>query len=347
MSVDTLGVVTGTTSTEYSIQEMQEAIAAALKEYSATNTTVMSSTSGTTTTDSTTTSSDVPDLDTPITISSGFSGLSLENLVTAIGNTERKQACAEGVDRLERRAEKISENNQLKLEQMAENLETMKKQETLSGFSKAFQWIGAVVGLVASAVTIAVGAATGNPLIVAAGVIGFGMALDTTVSLATDGEHSMSQGITKLAEKCGASEDTAQWIAFGVQMALTLTSVFLSFGAAGGSLASSASSMSTTAMSNINKVQAAGQIISGLNNMAMGATSTAAAVFDYQIAMNEAESVDIDAILERIRAAQDFEEAMIQAEMERSNDLLGSVNDIIDNSNQTAMTIMSSAPTMA
>lgn len=347
MSVDNVG---GSSSTgQYTLADLQAALSDALEKFSFDDTTLPSTTGSTanSNTSSTGSADDVPDLDTPrVSSSSGFSGLSIESLVAAIGNTERKQACAEGVDRLERRAEKISENNQLRLEELAKNLEVMKQQETLSPFQKAFQWIGAIVGTIASAATIAVGVMTANPLLITAGVIGAVMAVDGIVSLATDGEVSISAGIAKAAEELGASEDAAQWIAFGVQMAITLTAVGLSFGAAGASLGSSAMNISTSTLSTLNKVQAGLQMVSGLNTIASGATTIASTIFSYQAAEIEATVVDIQAILDKIKMAQEFEEAMIKAEMERSNDLLTTVDDIVDEANATAMTIMGSSPSM-
>ncbi len=349
MSLDGLGV-TANTAGQPTAAQLQEALTSVLKTYAAATGGVVSSsfgmgTSGTTGASST--DPDLPVLDAPVTTSGGFSGLSLESLVTAIGNTERKQACAEGVDRLEKRGEKIAENNELKLKEMADNLETMKKQEKLGGFMKAFQWIGAVLGALASAVTIAVGVCTGNPLLIAGGVVGMVMAVDCMVNVATDGKASMAVGIAKLAELCGASEETAQWIGLGFQVAMTLVAVGLSFGGAAGSLASAGTTATTTTLSMINKAQAGLQIISGFNTAAIGSANIAGAVFDYDVAMNQADLVELQAILEQIKMAQEFEEAMIQAEMERSNSLLSSVNDIIDESNSTAMAIMSGAPQMA
>lgn len=332
-------------SSTYGTEATSETIATNASQ-SATTNSVMDSTSGTSSSDSTSTDSDLPVLTTPITTSTGFSGLSLESLVTAIGNTESKQACAEGVDRMERRADKINENNQLILEEMADNLETMKKQDKLNGFMKAFQWIGAVLGTVASIGSIVVGCMTGNGLLIAGGIMGVGMAIDSMVSLATDGEKSLAQALAKGFEKAGMSEDAAYWLSFAINTAITLTTIGLSMG---GAIKGAAKGVDATRqiLAMANKIQCGVQIVSSLNTIATGASSIASSTFTYQLAKSQAEQVDIQAILEQIKMAQEFEEAMIQAQMERSNDLVASVNDIVAESNSTAMTIMASAPTMA
>lgn len=343
MGVDTIN--SSATSSLYDTQQVSDTATINASQSSAT-TTVMASTSGTGSSDSASTDSDLPTLATPITTSTGFSGLSLESLVTAIGNTESKQACAEGVDRMERRADKINENNQLILDEMADNLETMKKQEKVGKFMEAFQWIGAILGAVAAIGSIAVGAMTGNPLLIAGGIMGVGMAVDSMFSLATDGEKDLAQALAKGFEKAGMSEDGAYWLSFAINTAITLTTIGLSMG---GAIKGAAKGVDAAkaGLALANKIQCGVQIVSSLNTIGTGAASAANTAYTYQLAKSEAEQVDIQAILEQIKMAQEFEEAMIQAQMERSNDLVGAVNDIVAESNSTAMTIMASAPTMA
>ncbi|MFI3271629.1 MAG: type III secretion system translocon subunit SctE [Pseudomonadota bacterium] len=343
MSVDTIN--SSSTSSLYDTSQVSETATTAANQTSG-NTTVMSSTSGkTTSSSSASTDNDLPNLSTPTTTSTGFSGLSLESLVTAIGNTESKQACAEGVERMEWRADKINENNQLKLDEMADNMETMKKQEKVGKFTEAFQWIGAILGAVAAVASIAVGVLTANPLLIAGGVMGVGMAVDNIVSVATGGEQSMMQGIAKGLEKLGASEDAAYWTAFAVNLIVTAITVGLSVGGAVRGIASGVDA-AAKAMSVTKQVQCVVQLASSLNTVASASAGMASAAYDYQLAKSQAEQVDIEAVLEQIRMAQELEEAMIQAQMERSNDLLTSVNDIVEEANSTAMTIMTSAPAM-
>ncbi len=343
MSVDTIN--SSPTSTLYDTSQISETATTTANQASG-NTTVLPSTSGkTTSSSSASTDNDLPDLSKPTTTSVGFSGLSLESLVTAIGNTESKQACAEGVERMEWRGDKINENNQLKLDEMADNLDTMKKQEKVGKFSEAFQWIGALLGAVAAIGSIVVGALTANPLLIAGGVMGMGMAVDSMVSLATDGEKSMMQGIAKGLEKAGMSEDAAYWTAFAINLLVTAVTVGLSIGGAAKGL-SAGVDMASKALTVAKQAQCYVQLASSVNTTASAITGMVSAGYDYQLAKSQAEQVDIEAVLEQIRMAQDFEEAMIQAQMERSNDLLSSVNDIVEEANSTAMTIMTSAPAM-
>ncbi len=288
---------------------------------------------------------ELPSLDAPRTQSLGYSALSLESLVTAIGNAESKQACAEGVDRLERRGEKINENNQLRMDEIEKNMETMRRQKTLGGFMKAFQWIGAILGAAASIAGVVVGGLTGNGLLIAGGLMGIGLAIDSMVSLGTDGEKSLAKGMTKMFEKWGMSEKAAYWLSFAINTTVTLTSVGLSMAGAIKGI-SAASHMAVRALAMTTKAQAIIQFISSANMVGQGAASTASSVYDYRLTMSQAQQMDIQAVLEDIKMAQEFEEAMIEAQMQRSNDLLSSVNDIIAESNATAMTIMTNAPAM-
>lgn len=343
MSVDSLGK--NQVAGQYAAEQTQQT--ASTSKSKATGNVLPPSSGLTSSSSSSSTTSDLPSLEAPQTQSMGYAGLSLESLVTAIGNTERKQACAEGVDRLEKRGEEIAETNQERIDEMQKNLETMRKQKALGPFMEAFQWIGAILGTIASAVTMAVGVMTANPLLIAGAAIGMTMAIDSMVSLGTDGEHSISAGITKLAEKCGASEETAQWIAFGVQMYMTVASIVFSFGAGAANAASGTIKATTQAMNIASKVQSGLQYASAVNSIASASANIAGTVLDYKNTMSQAQQMDLQAILEDIKMAQEFEQAMLEAEMERSNELLGSVNDIIDEANTTAQTIMGGAPAMA
>jgi hypothetical protein len=188
-----------------------------------------------------------------------------------------------------------------------------------------------IVGAIASAATIALGAITGNPLLVAAGVIMAVMVVDSIVSEASDGKYSIAAGVAAIAKECGASEETAKWIGFGVSMTIMLVGVILSFGAAG---AGSAAQASTTAMNVIAKVTSASNIVSGITAMGNGACTIAGAVFDYQIAQSQARTKDLEAILERLRLATETEESFLKFILEKFQNLQSAVNELVEKSNE-------------
>ncbi len=342
MSVDTIANSGGAGA----LYDTQQVSGTTAKNKTSKSETVVPSASTRSTSSSSSTDNDIPNLEAPTTSSLGYSGLSLESLVDAIGNTESKQACAEGVDRMERQGEKINENNQLKLEEMADNLDTLRKQRALGPFMEAFEWIGAILGAVASITSFVVGVMTVNPLMIAGGILGVGLAVDSMASIATDGEKSMMKGIQKGLEKAGMSEEGAYWFAFAVNLTYTALTVGCSIGGAVKGV-KAAADVASQAMRATHYVQAGMDGLSSLNTVASGSASIANSTYEYQLSMSQAEQIDIEAVLEQIRMARDFEQAMLEAEMQRSNDLLKSVNDIIKESNSTAQAIMTHAPSMA
>ncbi len=290
------------------------------------------------------------DMGLPV-LSAPTSSLSLDTLLSAIGDEVRRQSCKSGVESLEVKAEQQKEVNEKELQEIADRLEEMRKKSVLNGFMKVFQIIGMVVGAIASVASIAAGALTGNPLLVAAGVIGMTMTVDSVVSMASDGKYSIAAGFTELGKKMGMSDEAAQWFGFGMNMGIMLVSIGVSFGAGFGSSASSAAQLSSEAVKKAVDVTSMAakitNISSGVLTTATGAGTIAGAVFDYNIASSQADSKELEAILERLREAIEMERSLVEAEMERANNLMTQVRDIVGDCVNTQAAILTGAPSMA
>ena len=302
--------------------------------------------------------------------------LSLDTLLSAVGQEVRQQACKDGVQSLETKGAQQKEINEKQLQEIADRLEEMSKKSILNGFMKAFQIIGVIVGVIASVASVAAGAVTGNPLLIAAGVAGMAMSIDGIVSLASDGKYSLMAGVTELAKKCGASDTAAQWIAFGVQMLITVATIAVSlggsFGSAGSGVASAAGAAAKTAgtaaqtagaaastatkltSESINTAQKIlvyssriANVVSGVNSVASGSTTIANAVVDYNISSSYAKSKDLEAILERLRESMEADRKLVEAEMERTSDLMGKVMDIVNDCNSAQQAVLGNVPAMA
>lgn len=279
------------------------------------------------------------------------STLSLETLLGAIGDGVRRQACRDGVASLELKAEQQAEVNEKELQEIADRLEEMKKKSVLNGFLKAFKIIGAIVGAIASVASIAAGALTGNPLLIAAGTVGLVMTVDSVVSLASDGKYSIAAGFTELGKKMGMSDDAAQWFGFAMNMTIMLASVALSFGAGFASSAGSLANVGTQATQKAAEITSMASkltnIASGTVNVATGSATIAGAVMDYNISQSQADSKELEAILERLREAIKMDKDLVEAEMERANDLMTKVREIVGECTETQSAILGVAPTMA
>jgi hypothetical protein len=272
------------------------------------------------------------------------SGLSLEVLVEAIGGEERKTSIKAGGESLKAKADARKTTNEKALAEIKEQIETLAKKESLSPFLKAFKIIGLILGAVAAVATTALGAMTGNPLMVAAGVIMSVMVIDSIVSEASDGKYSIAAGVTALAKEAGASEETAMWIGLGATMLLTITAVVLSLGA---SAASSGTTIATTAMNVLAKAQQATAVANGVLAVASGASQIASSCLDYEIANSKARTKELEAILERIRESIETEEDYLKFIVEKFTNLTSKVTDIITEANAAQTQILSGEPAMA
>lgn len=290
------------------------------------------------------------DMGLPV-LSAPTSSLSLETLLSAIGDEVRRQSCKSGVESLEIKAEQQKEVNDKELQEIADRLEEMRKKSVLNGFMKVFQVIGMVVGAIASVASIAAGALTGNPLLIAAGVVGMTMTVDSALSMTSDGKYSIAAGFTELGKKMGMSDEAAQWFGFGMNMGIMLVSIGVSFGAGFGSSASSAAQLSSEAVKKAVDVTSMAakisNIASGILTTATGAGTIAGAVFDYNIASSQADSKLLEAILERLRESIEMDRAMVEAEMERASELMSQVRDIVGDCVDTQAAILTGAPSMA
>jgi hypothetical protein len=309
----------------------------------------------------------LPPLSTPV------GGMSLDALMSAIGHDARRLACKEGVQSLEVKAQEQKEINDKQLQKMAKQLEEMKKKAVLNGFLKAFKIIGAIVGAIASVATIAAGALTANPLLIAAGVVGATMTVDSILGMATDGKVCMMNGFKELGSALGMNDKDSQWFAFAMQMTVMVVAIGVSLGAgiagsAGGAGSTAVqvaeSAAQTAAQTAESAVQAADLALqqavkitmlaqkvmnfasAGLN-VAQGGATIAGAVIDYKVADSRASQKELEAILERLRAAIDADKNLVEAEMKRSNDLLATVREIIKGCLETQTAMLTTAPAMA
>jgi hypothetical protein len=275
------------------------------------------------------TESGLPLLATPLN-----SNLPLEQLVKALGLEGRNIELKNGREAIESKGKERQEEIAKEIEQIQKQLEAMAKQKKLSPFMKAFKWIGMIVSAIAAVATIAAGVLTANPLLVAGGVILAVMAVNSIVSEATDGKYSISAGVAEIAKKCGASDETAQWIGMGVEIGIMIVGTVMTLGAGSGSIAAGAASKAINIASKVITVISAGV------SVAQGGLTIANSVYQYDADMAKALQKEIQAILERIQEALETETKFLEVVMERAQKLNEQVGELIkiNNEAQTAVT---------
>jgi hypothetical protein len=284
---------------------------------------------------------DLPNLPQPL------KSLSLDTLLNAIGDEDRRANVKSAVDKINSDGERMKSEGDKKLEEIAKRIEELKAQETESIFAKIFGIIGIIFSAIGAAAAITIGAMTGNPLLVAAGVMMAISTVDSIVSMATDGKVSMMAGFTELGKAMGMSEETAKWFALGCQLAFTITAVALSFGgaAASGSAAVMDKLADAGKIANIvNKINIVAGIGSGVANIGQGATKIAQSVTAYKIAKTQITTAELDKILEQLREAIKRSQEFVEEEMQASNEILSKVKEIVEDTNETTTAILTDAP---
>lgn len=282
-------------------------------------------------------------------------GLSLEVLVQAVGMEERATATKVGLEDIKTKAQERDDANAKRLEEVKKQLDDMRSKSILNGFLKAFKFIGMILGAIAAVAITAIGAVTGNPLLIAAGVIMAAMTINSILSEATDGKVSIAAGVGAIAKACGASDEVAQWIGFGVEIGISLVGCALSlgagFGAAGAKAVETAAKAGEVAQKVMQIVDMTAKITTvanAVNTVGTGAAQAADAVYTYKITMSQADQKELEAILERIQQAIANEQEFMEAIMERSQKLIGDVGEIVKNNAETQTAVLTgSAPSMA
>lgn len=287
----------------------------------------------------------LPVLDTPAR------PLSVEKLLTAIANEQRRNGIRAAVDQIEQHGYEVQNENAKKLEEIAKQIDKKENMSIWDKIRNAFRYIGMALGLIAGAITTAVGAITGNALMIVAGVAAMVLTLDSVVSEATDGKVGISAGLTKLGEACGMSSDTAKWFGFGLNMALTVVSVAISFGAAGAARAVTAGTEAAAKVSQATGLLAKASTVSnfseGITGIGTGVSGAVVASYEKQIADSQAKQVDIDAILEGLRNQTKMLEEFVKHETELASNLMQDVMNIIENCGDAATAVLTNQPATA
>ncbi|MDR2788738.1 MAG: type III secretion system translocon subunit SctE [Candidatus Accumulibacter sp.] len=270
--------------------------------------------------------------------------ISLEELVKAVGLETRQITTKTGLETLKAKAAEREEASQKKIEELQTQLEKLREQEKLSPFMKAFKWIGMVLGAIAAVATAAVAIATANPLLIVGAAIMLTMTINSIVSEATDGKYSISAGVAELAKQCGADEETAQWIGMGVEIGITVIGAVLSLGAGAAGSAAKTAEMAGKVINIAARIGQLASLGSGLTTMAQGGLSIVSAGFDKAITESRAAQKELEAILERIMEAQDIETKFMEAVMKRAEELLASVQEIVQGNTEAQAAILTSQP---
>lgn len=301
----------------------------------------------------------LPDLEEPSSKSSTtvslsgltMSGLSLETLLDAVGFEQRRTETKAGMASLEARAQERAMANDEKLKSIQEQLEKAKSQSFLDGLLKAFKYIGMALAAIGSVAMIAAGAAGlaaggSGAALIAVGVASLALLTSSIMEEASGGKAGFSLSFItgKIMEACGASDTATQWTKFAVDLATTIVMTALTFGAGA---ASAVGKGAQTVQKAASWTARAATMAGGANTIAQSATSIASACNEKDISYLQAQQKHLQAILERIAMANELDMEHIKEVMRRSEQTLQTVSDIVEESVQANVAILSGNPAMA
>jgi hypothetical protein len=240
------------------------------------------------------------------------------------------------------------------------------------------KWLGAVAAVIGAVIAVAVaavvtvvsgGAAAG--LAIAAAAIACTLAVSAVAGAASDGKYSLAGLTAMLLEACGVPKDVARWIGIGLEITLAIIGAICSLGAgfaasgasAAGTAAntastvanttSSATSAATTAANTANTAITTMEKLVKIMNIAncvmqagVGVATGAKAIVDFQYTMQQAELLELKALMEKLlqilKTSQQVAEALLDA-------IFTAMRDIITESTQNLMDLLmkASSPELA
>ncbi len=303
-----------------------------------------------------------------------MAGLSLETLLDAVGFEQRRAETKAGTASLKAHAQERAEANAEKLKNVQEQLEKSRSRGFLDGLLKAFKYIGMALAAIGAVALMA----TGGGAAIAIGVISLVLLASSITEEATGGKVGFSPAFItgKIMEAAGASETAIMWTKFAVDL---VTSIALAVGgglASAGKIGSSAAKATADATSTAvettaetaskaadavakaattaEKLRKAAAItarvttaLGGANTVAQSATSIASAVNEKDISFLQAQQKRLEAILEKIAMANELDIEHIKQMMQRSEQTLQTVSDIVQECAQTNTAVLAGNPAMA
>lgn len=282
--------------------------------------------------------SGLPELETP---KASFSGSAIMNMsqeaMEAIMNmAEREMALDSGKTAIKARAERRKTVNEQRVNDLKAQVEKAEKSSFWDKFVGVFKAIGSVIGIIVGAVAMAAAVTTGNVVMgIGAGLLLLS-SLDSAVSTISGGKVSIAAGIASIDKDSAV----AKWIGLGISLAIGITGAIMTGVGAAQASAELANSISLTA----SKVASAA---SGVTQVVSGAGGIISAVYKNDYENLNADMKKLQAILQRLKAADDSDTEQIKKILEKAQSVAEGVKKMVDDCNETMHNLVSASPSMA
>ena len=282
--------------------------------------------------------SGLPELDAP---KASFSGSAIMNMsqeaMEAIMNmAEREMALDSGKTAIKARAERRKTVNEQRVNDLKEQVEKAEKSSFWDKLVGVFKAIGSIVGIIVGAVAMVAAVSTGNVVMgIGAGLLLLS-SLDSAASAISGGKVSIAAGIASIDKDSAV----AKWIGLGISLAIGITGAIMTGVGAAQASASLANSLSLTA----SKV---GSAASGFTQVVSGAGGIVSAVYKNDYENLNADIKKLQAILQRLKAADDSDTEQIKKILEKAQSVADGVNKMVDDCNETMHNLVAASPSMA
>lgn len=282
--------------------------------------------------------SGLPELDAP---KASFSGSAIMNMsqeaMEAIMNmAEREMALDSGKTAIKARAERRKTVNEQRVNDLKEQVEKAEKSSFWDKLVGVFKAIGSIVGIIVGAVAMVAAVSTGNVVMgIGAGLLLLS-SLDSAVSAISGGKVSIAAGIASIDKDSAV----AKWIGLGISLAIGITGAIMTGVGAAQASASLANSLSLTA----SKV---GSAASGFTQVVSGAGGIVSAVYKNDYENLNADIKKLQAILQRLKAADDSDTEQIKKILEKAQSVSDGVKKMVDDCNETMHNLVAASPSMA
>ena len=282
--------------------------------------------------------SGLPELDAP---KASFSGSAIMNMsqeaMEAIMNmAEREMALDSGKTAIKARAERRKTVNEQRVNDLKEQVEKAEKSSFWDKLVGVFKAIGSIVGIIVGAVAMVAAVSTGNVVMgIGAGLLLLS-SLDSAASAISGGKVSIAAGIASIDKDSAV----AKWIGLGISLAIGIPGAIMTGVGAAQASASLANSLSLTA----SKV---GSAASGFTQVVSGAGGIVSAVYKNDYENLNADIKKLQAILQRLKAADDSDTEQIKKILEKAQSVADGVKKMVDDCNETMHNLVAASPSMA
>lgn len=282
--------------------------------------------------------SGLPELDAP---KASFSGSAIMNMsqeaMEAIMNmAEREMALDSGKTAIKARAERRKTVNEQRVNDLKEQVEKAEKSSFWDKLVGVFKAIGSIVGIIVGAVAMVAAVSTGNVVMgIGAGLLLLS-SLDSAASAISGGKVSIAAGIASIDKDSAV----AKWIGLGISLAIGITGAIMTGVGAAQASASLANSLSLTA----SKV---GSAASGFTQVVSGAGGIVSAVYKNDYENLNADIKKLQAILQRLKAADDSDTEQIKKILEKAQSVADGVKKMVDDCNETMHNLVAASHSMA